>query len=131
VATANIRPHEQAPDSAATSGPLSDLRITFKLGSAELTEHGKAQAHSFAKALLDPALAEIHLEIAGHTDASGTEALNLVLSQARANSVRDYLVSQGVSAARLTAKGYGSQDLAVPSAPNDPANRRVEARRLD
>jgi outer membrane protein OmpA-like peptidoglycan-associated protein len=131
VVTAINRPREAPLDTTSGSDPLSDLRIGFKLGSSDLTEHGKAQARSFAKALLNPALANIHVEIAGHTDASGTETLNLALSQARANAVKDYLVVQGVDASRLTAKGYGSQQLAVPSAPNDPANRRVEARRLD
>ncbi len=115
----------------ATGNPLSDLLITFKLGSAELTDHGKAQARSFAQALLIPALASAHVEIAGHTDASGPEALNMVLSQARADAVKAYMVSQGIDGARLTTKGYGSQDLAVPNSPRDAANRRVEARRLD
>ena len=110
---------------------LSDLLITFRLGSAELTEQGRLNAKSFADALRDPSVASIHFEIAGHTDASGAADRNTVLSQARADSVKAFLVSQGVDADRLESKGYGSSDLADPGHPDAAANRRVEARRLD
>jgi OOP family OmpA-OmpF porin len=75
----------------------------------------------------------LRIEIAGHTDSSGTEEYNMRLSLHRANAVRDYLVERGIDAGRLSAKGYGES---VPVETNDTEvgqarNRRVELRRLD
>ena len=105
--------------------------ITFKVGSAELTDQGQAEAMSFAKALATPAISGTRFEIAGYTDASGSRDRNRALSQARAEAVRAFLVSQGIDRIRLDAKGFGSDDLAVPGNPRDPANRRVEAHSLN
>lgn len=73
------------------------------------------------------------VEVAGHTDSVGTEEYNQGLSERRANTVRDYLVSQGITATRLTARGYGEVQ---PVATNDTdegrqLNRRVELIVLD
>jgi outer membrane protein OmpA-like peptidoglycan-associated protein len=67
------------------------------------------------------------IEIQGHTDNTGTSARNKLLSEDRANSVRDRLVSLGVSPSRLTAKGYGAERPLVPNvtAGNRARNRRV------
>ena len=87
-----------------------------------------AEVASLLKA--DPAL---RLEIAGHTDNSGSKDHNLTLSQARAEAVVSALAGQyGIDAARLTAKGYGDSK---PVAGNDTAanmakNRRVELRKM-
>lgn len=116
------------PASLAT---LGDLRITFRSGSAEMTSEGRAEARSFATALMLPGLSRRRFEIAGHTDASGSPDRNLALSEARAESVLNFLVASGVDPSRLEARGYGSEDLALPNAPRDPANRRVEARSLN
>ena len=61
----------------------------------------------------------------------GSAEKNLALSQARAESVKAFLVAHGVEASRLVAKGYGAEGLAVPDEPRDPRNRRVEARVLN
>jgi outer membrane protein OmpA-like peptidoglycan-associated protein len=106
-----------------------DLRLTFRLGSAELTPDGEANARSFAKALNDPRLAAASFQIIGHTDATGAPDRNLILSRQRAETVKGFLVKQGVEASRLDAKGVGAQDLAVPASPGAAANRRVEVRR--
>ncbi|MCE3282694.1 MAG: hypothetical protein K0Q66_1431 [Chitinophagaceae bacterium] len=73
------------------------------------------------------------IEIAGHTDNAGSDADNLKLSQARAESVRSYLVKKGIAAARIVAKGYGESE---PVADNATAqgrqkNRRTEVRVLE
>lgn len=108
-----------------------DLLISFKLGSAELTDQAKANAKVFAQALNSAALSDSKFDIAGYTDASGDKDKNMALSQARAAAVRDYLVAQGVSPARVAAKGFGATDFAVQSDPMSASNRRVEARRTE
>ena len=71
---------------------------------------------------------DIMIEVGGHTDNVGGVAYNKTLSQARADSVRTYLVAHGISGARLTARGYG-MDVPVDTNSNEAGrakNRRVE-----
>jgi len=71
--------------------------------------------------------------IEGHTDSTGGKALNQRLSEARANAVMDYLVNNGISAARLSAKGFGP-DMPIDSnrtSSGRAANRRVEVKLAD
>jgi len=75
---------------------------------------------------------DIRIEVAGYTDNTGSAAGNLRLSQARADAVRTYLASKGVTPDRMTAKGYGA---ASPIATNATSagrqqNRRVELHQL-
>lgn len=72
------------------------------------------------------------VEIEGHTDHEGSDAYNLTLSQNRANSVKNYLVQTGISAASITAKGYGeSRPVADNTSEEGRAlNRRTEFRIL-
>jgi outer membrane protein OmpA-like peptidoglycan-associated protein len=71
----------------------------------------------------------MNVEISGHTDAVGSKSLNKTLSQARANAVKNFLVSKGIDTRRITAVGYGEER---PLASNDDEeegrefNRRVE-----
>jgi outer membrane protein OmpA-like peptidoglycan-associated protein len=83
--------------------------------------------------ILDAAAANLakaacKIEIQGHTDIRGTVESNLALSQARADSVRNYLITKGIAQERLTAVGYGSSQ--PKAAGNDEAawsiNRRIE-----
>ncbi len=67
------------------------------------------------------------VEIQGHTDDVGGAEYNLDLSQRRANAVRLYLVSKGIEAGRLQARGYG---LTVPIAPNTSESGRSKNRRV-
>jgi outer membrane protein OmpA-like peptidoglycan-associated protein len=72
--------------------------------------------------------ATLKIEISSHTDSKGTNEYNARLSQARAQSVVDHLISQGVSKERLTAKGYGeSQSIAT----NDTEEGRQMNRRTE
>ncbi|MBF0370841.1 MAG: OmpA family protein [Magnetococcales bacterium] len=70
----------------------------------------------------------LHVEVQGHTDILGDEEYNLHLSQRRADSVRNYLIGQGVSSDRLSARGYGfHRPVASNSTKEGRAiNRRVE-----
>ena len=67
-------------------------------------------------------------EIAGYTDNTGDAAANLVLSQKRAEAIRDVLVKAGVPADMLVAKGYGGAD---PIASNDDPQGRRRNRRIE
>lgn len=72
------------------------------------------------------------IEIDGHTDSVGTAAYNQKLSEARAQSVRTYLIAQGVAAKRVVAKGYGATKPLVPNTTEEgrSKNRRTEFRFL-
>src|SRR5205814_9548716 len=52
----------------------------------------------------------LRLQVEGHTDSIGTDEYNMVLSQKRADTVRDYLVSQGVQASNVSSVGLGTAD---------------------
>jgi len=71
----------------------------------------------------------LRLQLAGHTDNVGDPRLNQVLSQQRAETVRDYLIRQGIAADRVEAVGYGgTQPVSDNTAePTRARNRRVEA----
>jgi outer membrane protein OmpA-like peptidoglycan-associated protein len=71
---------------------------------------------------------EYLLNISGHTDNVGSPASNQVLSEKRANSVKNYLEKGGIDASRLTALGFGDTQPVVPNttAANKAKNRRVE-----
>lgn len=71
---------------------------------------------------------DVHVAIHGFTDSIGSEAYNLKLSQRRADAVRDFLVKKGVSASRLTTKGFGKAD---PVASNDTPEGRAQNRRVE
>jgi len=102
--------------------------VTFATGSATLT--------SGSSAILDEAVAtlakrgNVKVEVAGHTDNRGAAALNRTLSQRRAESVMAYLIARGVSAANLTARGYGPDSPVADNRTESgrAANRRVELR---
>ncbi len=70
----------------------------------------------------------LKLEAEGHTDATGSEALNQRLSEQRAESVRAYLESQGIAAANLEARGFGK---GMPIANNTTAKGRQANRRVE
>ena len=71
---------------------------------------------------------DLRLEIQGHTDDVGDDAKNLDLSQRRAESVKAYLVAQGIDEGRLEAKGFGET---VPIADNKTKAGRAENRRVE
>ena len=70
----------------------------------------------------------MRVQIVGHTDSQGTDAVNNPLSLDRAESVRDYLVSQGVSATRIAVDGKGERQ---PVADNTSADGRAKNRRVE
>ncbi len=97
-------------------------------------ENDQAVLDLAARAILDDVStsmknqANVSVEIGGHTDSNGSETYNQMLSQERAESVRQYLIAHGVEAARLSATGYGETR---PVASNDTAAGRAENRRVE
>jgi len=75
---------------------------------------------------------DIIVEIAGHTDNIGDDESNLILSETRAETVKNYLVSKGISSNRIVSKGYGeNQPIDTNSTPEGRQNnRRTEVRIL-
>jgi outer membrane protein OmpA-like peptidoglycan-associated protein len=71
---------------------------------------------------------KMKIEIGGHTDNVGTKEYNKALSQNRAKSVYNYLIEKGVSADRLSYKGY---DFSIPIADNDTEEGRALNRRTE
>jgi len=97
-------------------------------------ETGKATLQPESFAVLDELVAYMNrkddekIEIQGHTDNVGSAKSNMVLSDARANTVRDYLITKGIDPTRVTAKGYGST---VPVASNKTAEGKAQNRRTE
>jgi OmpA-OmpF porin, OOP family len=97
-------------------------------------ETGKADLRPESFTVLDELVAYMvrkedeRIEIGGHTDNVGTAKSNLVLSQNRANSVRNYLISKGIDETRVTSRGYG---FSVPVAENTTAEGRAQNRRTE
>ncbi|UKT63110.1 OmpA family protein [Pedobacter mucosus] len=87
--------------------------VYYEFNSAELTEPSKTILNMIVPIMEDNP--EIEIELGAHTDSMGTDEYNLDLSAKRAKSCVDYLITKGISAARMTSKGYGE---AFPIAPN-------------
>lgn len=115
-----------------------ELPRTFTLDNVEF-ESGKStltkDSYIELKELLDylKLKNEINIEIAGHTDDVGDDDSNMKLSKARAEAVRNYLISKGITPHRVIAKGYGETQ---PISPNTTEagrqkNRRTEVRILN
>lgn len=99
---------------------------SFQVGSAELPALLKKQLDVFAEALKAKRGSDQQVKIEGHADASGTPEGNQVLSQKRADAVKDYLVQRGADPAMLVAVGTGSNELKDTAHPFSAENRRVE-----
>lgn len=100
--------------------------INFETNSARITadsEERLMKAYNTMKN--NPA---IEVEISGHTDSRGSNQKNQVLSEQRANSVKEWLVAKGISADRITTVGYGEDK---PIAPNDSEENMLKNRRIE
>ena len=104
-----------------------DEHVNFEFGRSTLA----ATSHGLLDEIADLLVAHpevVRVRVEGHTDLVGSPAANQALSQSRAEAVRAYLVSAGVPADRIEAKGYGASrpvvDATTPEA--NEINRRVE-----
>lgn len=100
--------------------------ILYATNSYELNQRSKFILKGFARFLKENPT--ISVLIQGHTDDVGDDAKNMTLSDNRAKGVKEYLVSQGVKASRLKAKGYGETE---PKVSNTSASNRAKNRRTD
>jgi outer membrane protein OmpA-like peptidoglycan-associated protein len=100
--------------------------ILFATNSSTLGSASKASLTKFAESLKSNN--ETNVEIFGHTDNTGSDAVNIPLSQQRAASVQTYLISQGVQSNRLISYGKGS---AEPLTTNETATGRSQNRRVE
>ncbi len=107
-----------------------EMRLMFEPGKVVVLENVE---YDFGKASLRPSSyktlndlveymkykEQVEIEVSGHTDNKGSDDANLKLSQARAESVRNYLISKGIAANRMVAVGYGET---MPIALNENAD---------
>ena len=105
---------------------LSSKKINFERRSTKITEDSNSVVKEIAKILTNNQ--NFRIEVAGHTDSRGSNSLNKEISQDRASSVREVLISLGIDKDRVTAVGYGEE---FPIAKDDEnglseLNRRVE-----
>lgn len=100
--------------------------IYYESNSAELTQDSKKVLDEFIDFLNENP--RIKVSIQGHTDNLGSDASNLLLSNNRAKSVYEYLVQKGISASRLSYKGFGES---VPVSENDTEVGRALNRRTE
>ena len=100
--------------------------VLFATGRAEVAAGGMRSIDKLAEWLKKNPTRNLLIE--GHTDNTGSEDLNMKLSQQRAEAVRDQLVSRGVGPDRITTKGYGPK---YPVVANDSASGRQQNRRVE
>ena len=100
--------------------------IFFDFASAKLLDESKVELRQLLQFLSDNP--GVKIAITGHTDNLGTQSYNLNLSQERARAVANYLIIEGVDAARVSYKGAGASE---PVADNDTEEGRTQNRRTE
>ncbi len=100
--------------------------VLFRSGSFELLPGARERLAKISGIVL--AYPSLHLQVEGHTDSIGSDEYNQQLSEHRAESVRDYLVQQGISSQSIEAHGFGKTE---PIASNDTPEGRQQNRRVE
>ena len=100
--------------------------FAFSFNDASLTPEAQAYFDDFVG--LMQMNSNLQLKVIGHTDNVGKERVNLRVSLARAQSVKDYIVAQGIDKSRISVDGVGA---AEPLVPNDTAANRAKNRRVE
>ena len=101
-------------------------KILFAFSKSDLGESAKTNLNKLV-AILNQ-YPNTNIEIQGHTDSRGTDEYNMGLSQRRANTVRDYLASQGIVGTRMTTRGFGES---APAYSNDTPDGMAQNRRVE
>jgi outer membrane protein OmpA-like peptidoglycan-associated protein len=104
----------------------SAANISFGTNNATLTTKSNTSLDQVVRIMNEnPGL---NIRIQGHTDNTGNADANMTLTENRANAVKDYLVSKGISADRITAEGFGGTQ---PIADNGTATGRTKNKRIE
>ena len=100
--------------------------VTFDTGRADIKPQFHTVLNDVSRTLVN--YEKTMVEVAGHTDSTGSAEFNQRLSEQRANSVRSYLIRQGVMPERIRSVGFGES---MPVASNDTAQGRARNRRVE
>lgn len=103
-----------------------ELKIHFAPNKSDLYPAAKTEIDKLYDEMVKNVTMKI--EVAGHTDNVGDDAVNLQVSQKRANAIKAYLVQKGISEKRIIAKGYGET---APIADNNTEEGRTRNRRIE
>jgi len=103
-----------------------DSGILFATNSSSLNQTSVSALTQFANSL--KANSETDVQIFGHTDSTGSDQINIPLSQQRATSVQNFLMGQGIVNSRMTSQGMGSSQ---PVADNNTVAGRTQNRRVE
>lgn len=132
----NERDEDGCPDTLTLEeeikrGPIVLKGVTFELGKSVISEASYAVLDEVITSLKE--WPEIHIEIQGHSDNVGSEALNLRLSKARARSVRTYFIKNGIAKNRLRSRGFGETRPVADNSTEEgrSKNRRVELHKIE
>lgn len=106
--------------------PYTINDILYNTASADLSKRSKFVLKQFSKFLKENPT--IRITIQGHTDNEGDDNKNMILSQNRADEVKAHLVSLGIDASRMKAKGFGEIQ---PKVPNTSESNKAKNRRTD
>ena len=101
-------------------------KVTFDYNKSSLTSTAKANLDKLIEVFKE--YPDTDLLVIGYTDNVGSQSYNKPLSEQRAQSVKDYLISKGIASSRLTSTGKGIED---PIADNSTAEGRAKNRRVE
>lgn len=122
-------PVSKDPHQPSQKYPIEQVDLSvihFDYSKAELDPDATAALDEVTALLLeDP---KLKIEVSAHTDDTGTALGNMAVTQARAEAIRNYLLSKGIKAEQVTAQGYGS---VRPVAENNTAEGREKNRRVE
>ncbi len=117
-------------DSVEEGGSITLKNIFFQTSKSELLSASFKELNILVDIMQKNE--QIEIEISGHTDNTGTEKYNQKLSEARAKTVADYLISNGIESKRIVYKGYGNSKSITSNETEEgrSKNRRVEIKIL-
>jgi outer membrane protein OmpA-like peptidoglycan-associated protein len=118
--------HKLAQGKFLFSMVLSDDSVKFPLDSSRLSPEAETRLNDFVTKLSTDNQ-NVYVEIQGHTDATGNDAINMRLGEARAEAVRLFMNRKGVPLNRMATISYGDTS---PVAPNNTRNGRAQNRRV-
>jgi outer membrane protein OmpA-like peptidoglycan-associated protein len=125
IAGAQVEEITDANDLKAIKVTFAD-GILFATGSSQLSQSSRNALTDFARSLAENSLTDVTIQ--GHTDNTGSRAVNERLSAERAQSVSNFLSGQGIASNRLTTQGFAFD---VPIADNSTADGRAKNRRVE